>query len=767
MSGVKVAGDNTSLIIDGSKTPISTGSNTYISRKSSLSDFGLVGYSKKTGSTGAFVQELSQYYDSNDVSHGGVDFGGSVAFRAINMFIYRHFLTHDSNGYEKSTLATKTSTLNSNSNPSHGYDLELHYACYPTGNVVTTPNTNGNGYKYYMAPDSFNVNPENGSFLSSGKSALFFDLADNCYIPLKFAEQNEDDWENVATNNTGYVASGSESFRLGSTYLRRIANSYSDDYHSVSTCNGTNPAGDPYYSADLPLEIVSYSKNVSGGWCLVKDSHNQNHTPANPAISSMASNKKTPAELGFNGYDKARSELNESMLKEKRLNGLQFLKSNTDGSLPSMLNISQGLKILGKTNVDYQNYHVPKGFVDFNLVSSGQICLFAGSYNMSQKNSSMTFFSLYKVNRASNGTVSSLKRITEVYDNTNSSTNVQNPYVYKYYDNSYSDSHGNTPIMDVHASLETEIAVNASGSNSRNNLLYYFEIPVNAGEYALSLPPSGHIGTSLIYLDIGTNGSQGAANQVTGYSITTTSNGKLYPQGVDFAVVGTDIAKTGGLSFSLAIAPNQAGDIKFNVTNTNVAISGNTMLSHTYTFLGSKYASSADPPNKFTITDSIVVSEVPIQTSEKYKVSYISAIGTNGTRQLVTIKKFLVGSEETQYTLNGSGSSLSAIQTAIPLITNVVTASIDGLSTAITVQRDNDGVIAAFDCILRPLPWTTNPDYYYVTISPYPQGLRLGIIRNDTKYSMSINNPVSDPSIQGYYTPNITFTNNQAVYPNA
>ena len=139
---------------------------------------------------------------------------------------------------------------------------------------------------------------------------------------------------------------------------------------------------------------------------------------------------------------------------------------------------------------EYQNYQLPYDCIDFNLKDKGYINFFAGTY-YSGNNS---FFSLYEIKRyadnASN--IKELKKIKNIY----STGNAKDDYVYEYDDGTTSgDITGLNTIFKT-AWIEKNTVT--------GNVAYYFEIPVNAGEYALG-SVSGANGAYLIYLDIGAN----------------------------------------------------------------------------------------------------------------------------------------------------------------------------------------------------------------------------------------------------------------------
>ena len=155
---------------------------------------------------------------------------------------------------------------------------------------------------------------------------------------------------------------------------------------------------------------------------------------------------------------------------------------------------------------------------------------FAGTY-FSGNNS---FFSLHHIERNSSDSITSIKEIAEIYQ----STNKRKDYIYKYSDNTYSA----TLTSDYSLVFSTDrIKVRQNNSNWTNNAVYYFEIPVNAGEYALGSVDGG-TGAYLMYLDIGANAS--AVDSISASYVKTLTAGAKFPIGVDFAT--TDLTGTAG-----------------------------------------------------------------------------------------------------------------------------------------------------------------------------------------------------------------------------
>ena len=180
--------------------------------------------------------------------------------------------------------------------------------------------------------------------------------------------------------------------------------------------------------------------------------------------------------------------------------------------------------------VEKTNYDLPVNSIDFNLKENGYINFFAGTYFTNTVNS---FFSLHKVVRSGN-TISNILEIEEIYKDT-STTAKNHAYVYKLKDKQGNITYSCPYTFDAQGNKTTLVAgkdpeannltygelpagyVSASScvfktSQIKTNTLtqyyaYYFEIPVNAGEYCLGSVPGG-TGGYLLYLDIGANAAK-------------------------------------------------------------------------------------------------------------------------------------------------------------------------------------------------------------------------------------------------------------------
>ena len=176
-----------------------------------------------------------------------------------------------------------------------------------------------------------------------------------------------------------------------------------------------------------------------------------------------------------------------------------FLEAITGGNIYGLHFMPANININHLVTADYTlingeektNYEMPASSIDFNVVEKGCINFFAGTY-FSGNNS---FFSLHHIERDATDNITSIQEIAEIYE----STDETKDYIYKYTDGSY------TASLTSDYSLVFSTNRIKRQSSVTTNAVYYFEIPVNAGEFALG-SVNGGTGAYLMYLDIATNG---------------------------------------------------------------------------------------------------------------------------------------------------------------------------------------------------------------------------------------------------------------------
>ena len=415
----------------------------------------------------------------------------------------------------------------------------------------------------YYGPDSTSIS-----------EYMDYSEQDVTYFPLNV----KDDYT-PADNNTGYMIGGSSYTSNSTNYgagTVRISN-----FYSLST-NITNFNRQTY-------KLSSVRTYNGSGNTTINDNSN--------AYQKYAASK----------------EKVENMLKkhssDNKVYGLHFMG---DSISTSKLVTAKYAQI--NTSV-YSNYQLPASSIDFNLKERGFVNFFAGTYgNLSGEDTTIidSFFSLHLIQRNSNNAITNIYEIDQIL----SDGNQDHAYIYKLSNGKYTIPYSyniynqkvkyvvdtKTPLSSVYPNEEFtmvdsypntySVAFDTSWIKVHNNfdqhVMYYFEIPINCGEFCLGSVENSHFGAYLVYLDIGAFARDDDA--VHAYCVTTNVNSLAYPDGVDFAAGGAS-GVTGGETFCILLPTDITGSVSFAVTSTNIEISDSSALS-TYSYKGSRFSDS-------------------------------------------------------------------------------------------------------------------------------------------------------------------------------
>ena len=342
------------------------------------------------------------------------------------------------------------------------------------------------------------------------------------YIPL-----NTDDNGNVLQSNTGYMASGPHD-----TYGDiRVARYPVDSGLSVSL-NGDNSFGD-----GSKLELLTRNKH-SSGFVRIKDKFNQNNESVNSAITNITT--MTVSDLGLKKYTStdnkgARDKFNEIMKNAESAYGVHFM--NTQISINNIYTADKA--VINKK--PYTDYEMTANSIDFKVEKKGYVNFFAGTYYAGNKN----FFSLHHIFRdETTKKITRVKEISKIYSRSGSSA-----YVYLYSDGSYSENGADQYTLELEFDCEW-----ITNPTMVNYAVYYFEMPVNGGEYALGSASTGD-GAYLMYLDIGasaTGGDEGKEHTIKSLYFVNTDTVTLDNEGnyPEFNSVTFEIAGAGASSWA-------------------------------------------------------------------------------------------------------------------------------------------------------------------------------------------------------------------------
>lgn len=304
------------------------------------------------------------------------------------------------------------------------------------------------------------------------------------YFPLKIAEETTVDkngnvidsydkingWYDAnepykaSLQNTGYIVSGA-----------RITGTTADNYQKR--------AGD--------IRISYFPINS------IKGSYKNN---AFTTIYTVDATGKHPKTDTSPVYEEAKRQLSETLKNSSSVYGLHFMDAKIG---KDHLVTAKKAVLLGKV---YDNYQMPLDSINFHLIERGAISFFAGTYFQNNN----TFFSLHQVFRNDKNVITEIKEIAEIYEHQSGSTQ---PYCYKFTDGLYSD--GTTQLPEGYKPtpiFKTEWITNPGITQGSD--IYYYEIPVNKGEYCLG-SVKGKTGAYLIYLDIAANGGDAISSIIS------------------------------------------------------------------------------------------------------------------------------------------------------------------------------------------------------------------------------------------------------------
>ena len=479
---------------------------------------------------------------------------------------YNNGWTIDTTNYNIS-LTQKTidySTINFLSNTLSGSASTITGPDY----YQTTENTQqstADTHMYYSNSDTsyfpINVNSDGGNFTSANTVTTAI---------------NAGNFDPKATN-TGYITAGSdyssydsnltnnnvetESFRNNVSKVRiseyaisNIGNSFSTDYDKF----------------DEFLDSGIYTINLNGDKKTMDQEYNEDTYPR------YADSKKS---FYSNALTTAYNQNNDTYTVASNVYGLHFMDATINmNSIVAGRNVS----ILGNKA---DSYEMPVNAVDFNLKQKGVVNFFAGTYFTGNN----SFFSLHEIFRnddavpkategeyTSYNTISDIKEIEEIYTTDVGTTTTKYANIYKYkgktgnamYSVPYRvDVEQNKFKMNMSSTAEStetyiyatmgqtdfntykstygyqlrfktsQIGVN-SGKISKDSSIFYYEFPMNQGEYCLG-SVSGGTGAYLLYLDIGANASRYQRTIVT-ERFTYDEIVTAYPGGVALITINND-----------------------------------------------------------------------------------------------------------------------------------------------------------------------------------------------------------------------------------
>ena len=392
------------------------------------------------------------------------------------------------------------------------------------------------------------------------------------YLPLNVYKQESEitnairsklPGENLIVNgakltNTGYIVGGTKDQTHDYGSGVRISNTYG--YDDIATALG----GSESYSGSN-LQVLTRTKD-SGGVVFIEDDFNEGVALSTELknLTYAGDTKVSVEDLGLEKYESSRINLdkqfkaNTSILYCMRFNEFDISLDNTITAEKVLLN--------GEVK---ENYVLPESCIDFNLKEKGYINFFGGGY---RGGTCDAFFSLFHITRDTNDNITSLKRLSKIYG-TNSP---RDPYIYEYYDGTYSiydkdsTSYHSTTLLDGYTMHFDMAWVEEPGFTAVDNTVWYFEIPVNAGEFALGSPINTRTqtGAYMFYLDVGANATKAYRSTVVEL-IHTIAREFSRPVGVAIVAGATSIDDAN--SYCITIKTQYNGVVSFARTSETAA----------------------------------------------------------------------------------------------------------------------------------------------------------------------------------------------------
>lgn len=474
-------------------------------------------------------------------------------------------------------------------------------------------------------------------------------LFKNTYLPLSVSGSNI---YSTSNNNTGYIISGkqfvesdyasveeSRRYRSGDIRVSRY------DMDNISESLGQNTFDNS--------KLYAITATSNSDYSLITDTNN-NGTNVPSGLSSITG-RKTAASLNrYNDWSIAGGATNTGARvalgnvftnDSSNIYGLHFMNASISSS--NVVTIPNA-KINGVT---YTSRKMPKDSIDFVVKDIGYITFFAGTYfGVGYDSVNTSFFSLHQISRNNDGEITDITEIKDIWkDNSNN-----------YYYNP-------TNTTNLTKLFDTEVLTNPS--KFINNAVYYFEIPVSAGEYALG-SVSGKNGAYLMYLDISASGEQVLVDTLFAYSITTKNTGNAYPVGVDF--VPTSVTGDGGETIAISIASGEQGSLIIAISNKDISVTDTSSIAN-YAYKSSKCVDSDPNDNQFICNLS---GAPPTSSGGGVRILNIDLSKTNGDTYSIRITDILSDDSGTidssTFELNSGSGFVGSTQSAIEALSTEI-----------------------------------------------------------------------------------------------
>ncbi len=544
---IQYTSGSTTYYISSASTSGSTPSNT--TSLDSAAHFLVDGNNYVYFLSGSTKLYLAIYYYSRGL------FGSSTELRFINA-------TGTSNYYY---FTYSGSTLRASRRS--GWSTTYYYVDYSSGWTYDTSSTGiaftekqGDTVSYstmYLSATSSTTHngPDDYEDTSKNTSGMSYTATNTTYLPLNVTSDGGGTM--TSANATAKLASGDYDPTDSNTGYLVAGYTFDGTASSLSETAAHRAANVrvSYYGTKF---IQNYSSLVTSGAIQNDQLYTINTSNEIVTVASVSSS--------FAKYEESKVDFyNNALDGADNVYGMHFMSSQVSvNDVVPATNVS----ILGESraNPSTSAYQMPVNAIDFNLKQKGYINFFAATFFGGND----SFFSLHQIVRGSDTDINTIKEIEAIYSDGVGA----HSYAYKYTDGTFYepyafDGTGLRYQMDssgVATSVEytdnyamsssafttsysaykpvfytAQIGVNTAikqspyyytNSNGTYGSMYYFEIPMNSGEFCLGSVADG-TGGYLLYLDIGANASKTQRTIVSEHYLLEADT-LVYPVGVAF-----------------------------------------------------------------------------------------------------------------------------------------------------------------------------------------------------------------------------------------
>lgn len=392
---------------------------------------------------------------------------------------------------------------------------------------------------------------------STTGTGMYYDEDDVTYFPLSTMNDTNQDYR-PADNNTAYVVGGSAITANTTTYDDELTN-VRFGYYAISG----------YLDSDYSTTDDEFKHIYTVDY--------QNNALTQKEITNDTTN--------YTKLTDAKRNLESVMKDQDNVYGLHFMEASIS------MNALTTAKYVKVNREVHQNYELPVNSIDFHLKEFGYINFMAGSYYSTDSKRNNSFFSLYQIERLDNNPtkINRILEVQQVYKHTSGEKNYS--YVYKlsdgtntFYTKPYKvvDGDGNKEWLygtGTYANNQyvntlpdnytlafdcARIKKNTIASGTFDKHAYYFEIPMNDGEFCLG-SVEGAVGSYLMYLDIGANASKLQRTIFYEHFLTETKT-FAYPVGVSLKTLPTTIGTNAVVPLASATVVDDSDSVCVKVT---------------------------------------------------------------------------------------------------------------------------------------------------------------------------------------------------------